>query len=745
MVGTFPLGALGLALALSAPLPELARAGDEPAAPKADRKAADPFGPRMPPLFVPLRPRTAQERDRVEALQDFAAARALENRKRLSDAIELLEEALAKEPDSVAILRRLSLLYRGRGRVEKAVEYSRKVLQLEPDDTEALDFLVSYHRQLKGDPAGAEALLKSVLDNPKLDKTSAAYLLAARELGDLYVKELQQPAKAADAFAKVVEALDQKTANRLSPAELRRLLPNGEAAEYARFGAAFHDAKRYELAIKSFRRGLAYEPGHPLLVRLLALTQLEAGHPAEALATLEPFLQRQPQGREPYELLARILTALKRQDEILPRLEAAAKADPKNLPLQYALADRYRDSGQPQKAEAIYKELVASQPDPQGFGALAASLLKEKKTDELIAVLGDAVTKPGGFEAVRPQIEQIITDPAYAGQVLDAGLKLLEADPPKLGEPARKVLLHIGVETKKFDKVVALQRLLVKREPTPIHYRELASYENQAGLYGEAAATLKEMLAKFPGERNAQILVLISNSHLLAGQFEASIEAGRDALKLNAADPYALGIIGAALVRMGKADEAIAHYKDMLARFPNDDEITRRAHSGLSTLYEERGQTDKGIAELETLLEKYPDDPGVNNDLGYLYADHGMHLEKAEAMVRKAVEAEPENTAYLDSLGWVLFKRGKPKEAVEYLEKAVQDPNVDATICDHLGDVYFQLKQPAKARDAWKRAEQVAAKSRPPDKRLPEIRKKLGALSKLGTPAGAASGEDPEP
>ena len=82
----------------------------------------------------------------------------------------------------------------------------------------------------------------------------------------------------------------------------------------------------------------------------------------------------------------------------------------------------------------------------------------------------------------------------------------------------------------------------------------------------------------------------------------------------------------------------------------------------------------RGEAELEILFAKNPDDPGVNNDLGYLYADQGKNLEKAEAMIRKAVAEEPDNYAYLDSLGWVLFKRGKFQEARGPLEKAGRPP-----------------------------------------------------------------------
>ena len=188
----------------------------------------------------------------------------------------------------------------------------------------------------------------------------------------------------------------------------------------------------------------------------------------------------------------------------------------------------------------------------------------------------------------------------------------------------------------------------------------------------------------------------------------------------------------------------MALYKGLLEKYPNNEAVVHLARSGLSVIYVNRGDFAKGEAELEALLEREPDDAGVNNDLGYLYADQGKNLEKAEAMIRKAIQEEPENPAYLDSLGWVLFKRGKAKEAVGHLEKAVSLPSgTDATIQEHLGDVYFQLQQPDKAKAAWKAAEAVAAKATPADKRLPEIRKKLESLEKLGQAPRPSTGESP--
>jgi tetratricopeptide (TPR) repeat protein len=82
------------------------------------------------------------------------------------------------------------------------------------------------------------------------------------------------------------------------------------------------------------------------------------------------------------------------------------------------------------------------------------------------------------------------------------------------------------------------------------------------------------------------------------------------------------------------------------------------------------------------------------------------------------VKAEPENPAFLDSLGWVLFKLKQPKQALEYILKAVElSKEPDATLYDHLGDTYAALNQTEKARDAWRKSLEVEASD--------QIRKKL--------------------
>lgn len=352
--------------------------------------------------------------------------------------------------------------------------------------------------------------------------------------------------------------------------------------------------------------------------------------------------------------------------------------------------------------------------------------------------------------------------------MLDVGLKRLSADPANLDRPTVIVLAHIANGTDKLDKLADLQRFVLRHNASPLAYRDLAETLVRLRKYGEAADVIDQLMAKYPDEKNARQLVMLGKirraadqlgpateavraalklepndteaESLLAillsqtGKIDEAVEILRSALKLKPDDTELNRLLGALLGQFGRNDEAIALYKGLLEHYPNNDEMVKFARSGLSVIYVNQGDFARGEAELEALEERIPDDAGVNNDLGYLYADQGKNLEKAEQMIRKALQEEPDSSAYLDSLGWVLFKRGKVEEAVAPLEQAVKNLNAggDATIYEHLGDVYLRLNETAKAKAAWEKAEQAASKAVPPDRRLPEIRKKLEDLKKLG-------------
>jgi tetratricopeptide (TPR) repeat protein len=107
---------------------------------------------------------------------------------------------------------------------------------------------------------------------------------------------------------------------------------------------------------------------------------------------------------------------------------------------------------------------------------------------------------------------------------------------------------------------------------------------------------------------------------------------------------------------------------------------------------------------LTRALELDPQHADAMNYLGYLDADAGVNLDEARALIERAVELDPTNGAYIDSLGWVYYKLGQVDEAIEYLERAAQLLDTDPVIFDHLGDAYVKRHELEKARHNWQRA-----------------------------------------
>jgi tetratricopeptide (TPR) repeat protein len=327
-----------------------------------------------------------------------------------------------------------------------------------------------------------------------------------------------------------------------------------------------------------------------------------------------------------------------------------------------------------------------------------------------------------------------------------------------------------------------LNRLELAQSPSSTTYRELADTQRRLGRYAEAAATVEEMFAKYPAEKSVSTLVFLADFQRRAGRIDAAKATLAEAQKLDSRDSETLSRLAQGLAdvgqvddtvrilrdvsrrepnnpiypltlaqmlsRFGRNEESIKVYEDLLKRYGDNEEVVKYTRAGLSVTYVNMGNYPKGEAELEMLLQHDPDDPGPNNDLGYLYAEQGKNLEKAEAMIQKALQEKPEESAYLDSMGWVLFKRGKLQQALETMKKAAERmkadrPDPDATILEHLGDVYFQLQEVAKAEENWRQALKAAEETIPPDKRAGEIRKKLEALRKLGPRAKASSRPSP--
>lgn len=144
--------------------------------------------------------------------------------------------------------------------------------------------------------------------------------------------------------------------------------------------------------------------------------------------------------------------------------------------------------------------------------------------------------------------------------------------------------------------------------------------------------------------------------------------------------------------------------RDGYQRLLKDDPTNMQVKFNLAAAFERLGQFDDAENQFKSIIDKEPNNAMALNYLGYMYAEKGVHLKEAKGMLEKALSLEPQNSAYLDSYAWVLYKMGKYDEALVQMQKALKAAEPDPTLFDHQGDIYMALNQKDMAREYWIKA-----------------------------------------
>ncbi len=721
-------------------VPQLAQAKDAKQSGDAAKSAAD--GYRLQDLDDPLellqpkKPRTTSDQARLDGLAWYMTGRFREARNDFNGALDAYKKAVELYPDGVDIYHALVPLAFGLKRTTEAVQYALKAIELDPDNYRLLRRL-GRHMAAQGKLTEAIQLLEKADDSSTLDKSSGFYVTLKRDLAILY-QATGMKQQAADSYEVVFEALKRPDKFKLDFRTRADLLKN-PTTTYERIGQAFLDAERAELAVQAFERAEKAGKGKPgTLSYNLARVYAQTKKFDKALTQLQKYFdaQLQSKGKSAYVLLSQILRDTKKSEELIPRLEKMSQADSRNATLQFFLAEQYVANDRLDDAEKLYKKALASTSDAEGYVGLASVYRRKGQPKQLLENLAKALSTAGNGEqltdGLTTEVKAITKDDKLLGSLIDVGRKLAKADKPELDFAGSLLLAKLAAEAKKIDAAVEFYRFALKtrRDRAAVVYSELGMLLMREDKYVEAAKVYREASDEPAlAQSRPNNLFLLSQAYELSGETKLALEAVAEAQKIVPEHPLLHYQEGWIYYHSQQWDKAIKQFEHVITKFakPEHQEIVRRCQFSLSNIYVQQGDMAKGEGILEKILGDSPDDPSVNNDLGYLWADQGKNLERAESMIRKAIKAEPENAAYLDSMGWVLFKRGKFAEALPHLEKATVLPTGgDATIWDHLADVYARLNKAAKAKEAWGKALEAAKTSARPDKKLMErIEEKL--------------------
>ncbi|PYK00761.1 MAG: hypothetical protein DME23_06270 [Verrucomicrobia bacterium] len=508
-------------------------------------------------------------------------------------------------------------------------------------------------------------------------------------------------------------------------AKERRSKPGGETSE--------ESAERRVRAIAHFAAGISAELNDDDTVALehyLKSAAADQGHEALVLELARRFLQSK-QVDQAIDLLAKATGSPRASGKLLAWLglayaeagktdlaiqadQAAIKQSPDLLMGYRNLSAIYQESRQPGEALKVLDDAGGgSSGDPQFWielGELYANY-SQLHPEESQSLKPKVVATLDRAAALKPEnllvIQRLADGYKSAGEYARAEeyyLELLDRFPalPGTREKLADIYLRTGKKDKAAEQLAAISRDNPRNEQAYYYLGNIAYQEKRfsdAADYFEQALTLKPEFEPVY-YRLAELKINLNKPQEALELLEKARARFKQSFLLEF-------LSGAAHAGARNYAEAVKHFTEaeVRAKAGEPDSLTYSFYFQFGSTLERHGDHAEAEKYFRKCLELSPNFAEAMNYLGYMWADRGENLHEAKKLIEKAVALEPKNAAYLDSLGWVLFKLKQPREALEWLQKAVQQSKEpDPTLYDHLGDIYGQLKEFDKAREAWRKS-----------------------------------------
>ncbi len=713
----------------------------------------------LPARHVPSKAPTKKELDHREALRLYGAGLLQERANKLAEAARTLEEARRLDPGSADVFKALVPIYLALDRVGDALAACRGALELNPNDHETGHL---YARQLRGLDRKKEAIavLKRTARCPGLADRPDLKAQVWFDLGVLS-EQMADWAEAERAFRKVVAVLEKPAALLEVGTYTKEEIVAQAAETYERLGRICLKAGAPARAIAAFEKAQKTDPVRAGRLSFnLAQVYQGQGKFREALDRLNDYLRTQPQGTEGYELKIELQRKLGLGKQIVPELRTASDRDPNNVALKLVLARECRSAGQAREAIATYEVLLRTTASPEVYRGLFQVYKDEgaaggvKALNRLDAAVRSAADEKKGrdrAEAANARAMLIVLreDAELMKLVVPAAGARLRGG-RGLSFATRVVLGALAAQARQLGESEKLYRSCLEK-PGGLGDNEAEVYSGLLRVlraqykHADVIAVCKQGLRKAQATNLVMFHQSMAMAYLALDKNKEALASAEEALNL-ATEPRRLPMKiqrAQVLSNIGEHAKALAACEVMLKEHGSAGEV-RDVRVELSSAYLAAGQADKSEEQLELVLRADPNDATASNNLGYQWAERHKNLSEAEKLIRKAIDldrkqrtggtslsiaADQDNGAYVDSLGWVLFRQGKLDEARRELERAGKtiDGEEDPVVWDHLGDVYFRQEELAKAAEAWRKSLRLyeAGARRKSDPRYKEVQGKL--------------------
>jgi tetratricopeptide (TPR) repeat protein len=614
----------------------------------------------------PSQPAQAVPDKVAEAYAQFLVGHRLEDDENFDGAIAAYKRAAVLDPTAADITSQLAGLYLRQNKVQEAMSTAEQALKIAPANVEG-----------------------------------------NRVLGIIY-SALSDAGRENAPRGRAGDSPDENAAKAIGHLEAAVAHPEGQADPNVRATLArlYVKSAAYAKAIPLLTDLVNQEPGWGDGPMLLAEAYAGAGRAADAirwlegqedprlLPTLADFYERERrwkdaadtyvralQGapRNAAELKTRYATALmntgNRADlgkarDVLTEVVSGRSADAVAGRAAYLMSQVQRRLGDYKAAEESARRVIAqNNRSPWGYYALAEVLEERHQYQAVVDELAPFVNRSKGSDAAD-----------------DAGLLL-----PHLGFAYQELGQH--------DKSIAAfeeARRLSPKDPSVAGY--LIEAHIAAKKYSSAVDVAREALVDHPDDLRLTRLQAQALRH--AGKGDQGIAALEEAVKKHADEPLAYIALAQMYSEVDRGAQAVKVLQDAQGKFPSDASLAFE----LGAVFDKQKKFAEAESTFKELIAREPENSAALNYLGYMLAERGERLDESVGLLKRALEIDPENGSYLDSLGWAYYKADKLDLARDNLHRAADQLKKNSVIQDHYADVLFKLGRYDDAIAAWTQA-----------------------------------------
>lgn len=609
-------------------------------------------------------PSSAQQYSAEPAL--FMEARLAADEGDYRRSLELLNKVLAKDPTNVIVLFERAAVLAESGRADRAEEALRSLVEKHPDFYDAQKFL-------------GRLLLESSANEPQRLGAALVHLHRAFKLRPddlatgLTVAQILMAQNRNEEAAKVLATLLEES-------------PDNRSVNFT-YGQVLTKLGRGDESRPYYEKVLVSDPQFGPAISQLVDIYEKSNEFRKAAEILDPLIAIDPLNMELQRQQGLYYLRAGQSEKARQRFEAAVKADPKEQRSRYFLAEALSDLGELKRAEQIYRELLREKPaDPELLISLGMNLGAQRRFDEA---------------------EELFTTIANDTRLTD-----------HVRRSADTQIAMIEHQRANYDKALshALGIINDAKQPTYQAISIALDVYRRRESWKEGLALLEPLVTKYPTDK---IIQTRYTEFLLRADDPRGAETANALRKTGRREAISVAELYAQLERY---EESARVLNDLAKENPQDVDILFQ----LGSVYERAGKIKDAEKAFLSVLEQNEEHAPTLNYLGYMWADRGENLQRAAEMLTTAVQIEPRNGAYLDSLGWVHFKLGNLELAERYLLDAAGLVPRDPTIQSHLGDLFAKRGEHAKALERY----QEALKLEPEDEDEQELRTKISELEK---------------